>query len=291
MGNLLKEDNEIKVSKSCFSTFTNESLKYEGKEITDSLFAYRIHCGFFKSIDIEILDAIYNLKYSTSRQITMYLNKVRNITIEQSKVSKRLTTLNNSSAICRYSFVNEERIDETNFKVYSLKNNGKRLLRSFHYQCYWNIFECVLLDDIKSILARNQFILKLINSNIISYPEINFKTDIKGVEASYNYKNTAYFIIPVRSNLNEESIINIFTTLNNSLLFTTSINKKIIIIGEDDVHLFNIFKIILKNKLINLNILFFTSDLRIIERDIEKCTFKFGMNKESNTVEIRETEF
>ncbi|WP_154568096.1 hypothetical protein [Clostridium botulinum] len=54
MGNLLVEDENVKSSKSSFAIYDNEKIKYEGKEITASFFAYKIQSGFLKQLILKL---------------------------------------------------------------------------------------------------------------------------------------------------------------------------------------------------------------------------------------------
>ncbi|WP_315069205.1 hypothetical protein [uncultured Clostridium sp.] len=282
---LLVEDDNVKSSKSNFSIFKNEKFKYEGKEVSAAQFAYKIQCGFFQAIDIEIINAVYLLKYSTSRQITQFLNLVRNIEIDQSRVTKRLTALNNSSCISRYSFFSDERTSETGLKCYVLKERGKRLLLQREYKCDWDIFTNVLaLENIKNYLAQNNYICKLLSSKIIDFYDIKFTT----CSIIYTVNNFKHLVVPLRSSDADKSIIKkIISQLNDFL----NQKFKLIFICEDVMHMANIFKSILefyKAKEIDtaiINSTYFTSDLRILEKDIACCFNIFIINDRKLTCE------
>ncbi|WP_321835631.1 hypothetical protein [Clostridium butyricum] len=280
MGNLLVEDKNIKSSISNFAIYQNEEIKYEGKEISQSLFAYKIQSGFFQAIDIEIINAIYLLKYSTSRQITTFLNYVKNINVDQSFISKRLTKLNNSSAIGRYAFFSDEREKETGLKCYVLRERGKRLLLQREYPCKWDIFNSsLILEDIKNYLARNNYILKLISTRIIDYEKIALDNDTSIIKGSYRIDSHKHLILAIRKNNPGSYLEKFLAGLDSYSSFL-----KIIIIGETDLHLFELYKqilILIQNKKIDvkiLNLIFFTQDLRIIERDIDSCFIVYKRN-------------
>lgn len=287
MTNLLIEDKNIKSSVSNFSIYPNEEIRFEGKSISQSLFAYKIQTGFFQAIDIEIINAVYLLKYSTSRQVTTFLNHVRNIDVKQSYISKRLTKLNNSSVIARYSFFSDQREHETGLKCYVLCERGKRLLIQREYSCSWNVLtSAILLEDIKNYLARNNYILKLLSENIIDYNQLKLDNESILIQSSYKTNNIQHTVLSVRKN-NDISYLQKFLIKN----MNTGINSKLILIGETDLHLFELFKQILtliQKNIIDSNLInkiVFTQDLRIIERDIDSCFIIYKLNGTKVTLE------
>lgn len=288
--NLYVPDKKVKTAKSSFAIYNNETVKYEGKDISLNLFAIKIQSGFFQAIDIEIINAVYLLSYATSRQITSFLNIVRNIDVDQNKISKRLSKLNNSSVLARYSFISDERINETGTKCYVLRDNGKKLLIQREYACDWNVLKCdILLDNIKNYLAFNNYILKLLKSNLITFEDIQYITENNYINCMYLINNYRHFVITLRNNFNVKSIEKALLYIENK--YGTSIPTKIIFVGEDDVHLFNIFKsiiVIIQNKIIPikyLNNIVFTQDLRIIERDINNAFIQYKLENNKAILE------
>ena len=278
MSNLLIEDKNIKSSVSNFSIYPNEEIIFEGKNISQTLFAYKIQTGFFQAIDIEIINAVYILKYSTSRQVTTFLNCVRNINVNQSYISKRLTKLNNSSVIARYSFFSDQREHETGLKCYVLCERGKRLLIQREYSCSWNVItSAILLEDIKNYLARNNYILKLLSEKIVNYNQLKIDNETILIQSSYKINNIQHTVLSVRKN-------NDISYLQKFLVKNMNTNSKLILIGETDLHLFELYKQILT--LIQKNIIdskiiakiVFTQDLRIIEREIFSCFIIYKLN-------------
>ncbi|MVX63640.1 hypothetical protein GKZ28_08020 [Clostridium chromiireducens] len=276
MSKLLVEDENVKSSKSSFAIYTNEQIKFEGKDISPAAFAYKMQSGFFQAIDIEIINAVYILKYSTSRQITTFLNSVKNIDIDQNIVTRRLTILNNSSVVGRYSFISDNRNYQTGLKCYVLRERGKRLLLQREYPCNWTIFNSVLvLESIKNYLARNNYILKVLKNKIIDFDNLKLNNDETIVGCNYTVNNFRHVAVSMRKT---DSINNLKKTLIQFEKDYGSLNnKRIVIIGEDDLHLFDVFKnilLLIQKKEIDvkfLNIIIFTQDLRILEREIDSC--------------------
>lgn len=293
--NLYVPDNEIKTAKSSFAIYNNETVKYEGKDISLNNFAYRIQSGFFQAIDIEIINAVYLLSYATSRQITYFLNIVRNIDVDQSTISKRLSKLNNSSVLARYSFISDDRTVETSTKCYVLRDNGKRLLIQREYPCDWNVLKCdILLDNIKSYLAFNNYILKLLKENIIKFEDIKFINDTSKINCTYTINNYKHFVVTLRSNFELKNVEKAIIYIDSK--YGSLTNSRIIFIGEDDVHLFNIFKsllLLIQKKIIPakyINNVIFTQDLRIIERGIDNFFIKYTISDNKAILEDAQLE-
>ena len=110
--NLYVSDEDIKRSKSNFSTYPNEHIKYEGKytklDIQKLTLALQIRNHIMDALGYQILNAIYELNYSTSRQITEYLNVIKNINVDQNTVSKKLHNFNNLSIATQQSLLMEQ---------------------------------------------------------------------------------------------------------------------------------------------------------------------------------------
>lgn len=289
VSNLLVEDEKIKTSKSNFAIYNNEKIKFEGKEISSSFFAYKIQSGYFQPIDIEIINAVYILKYSTSRQITSFLNTVKNIDVNQSIISKRLTKLNNSSVIGRYSFISDSRDAETGLKCYVLRDRGKRLLLQREYKCTWDVMNSVLvLENMKNYLARNNFILKVLKYNLIDYDNLILSNDENIVGCNYSIDDFKHIVISLRTTNTISDIEKLILKVEHDF---NSIKKRLIIIGENDPHLFNIYKNILQliqSKHVDvkcLNYILFTQDLRIIERDIDSCFIRYKIEEKKAILE------
>lgn len=296
MSNLLVEDENVKSSKSNFAIYDNEKIKYEGKDISTSFFAYKMQSGFFKAIDIEIINSVYILKYSTSRQITSFLNSVRNIDVNQNVITKRLSILNNSSVVGRYSFISDNRTSETGLKCYVLRERGKRLLLQREYPCTWNVYDNLLvLENIKNYLARNNYILKVLKNKIINYDNLKLHNEETMIGCSYSVNDFKHSLISMRKTDNMDQLKKLILQLEKD--YSTMKNKRIIIIGEDDIHLFNIFKQILalikKNKLNikYLNSIIFTQDLRIVERNIDSCFVVWTIDEKAILEDVKLDEF
>lgn len=284
MSTLFVEDKNIKVSRSSFSIFENEIIKYEGRlnkiKMADLTILLLRNPSIMDALAYEMLNIIYNLSFCTSRQLTEYINIKKNTEISQSQICKKLDKLNKLSIITRYSFSSEIAPDGTNMKVYSLDYNGKILLQSRDYHCEWKHTDNLYTDFIKSYLIRNQYLIKLLSEkHNINNIQIKNLSEKKNIGLTYTIKkdnkDINHIIIPIRKTTNfNETLIKTFDDMKTNSSIQTLINKKIIIIGEDVQHLFEIYKTLYSNDLINDKI-YFLSDLRLFNKKLKDTLVKF----------------
>lgn len=279
---LYVDDKDIKRSKSSFSTYSNEHIKYEGKytklDTNRLTLVLQTRNHIMDAVGYQVLNAIYLLNYSTSRQITEYLNVVKKLNISQDKVSKKLRNFNNLSIATQQCFISDENIDGTNMKFYCLDKNGWVLLNGAGFTCNWKATDSLDNLHVKAYLVRNQYILKLYKE-CTNIEKFKFKKLTSGIGATYIVNDNSHIIIPVRNTLNfEEEILNTISNLSRNSEIRSMLNKKIIFLGEDSKHIFNIFKLLSSNKLMESN-MFFVTDLKLFDRNLNKIFVRFGVNK------------
>lgn len=286
---LYVDDADIKKSKSSFSIFPNEEIKYEGKYDkinTDRLlFTLQTRNHIMDALGYQVLNAIYIMNYSTSRQITEYLNVVKGINVTQNTVSKKLRNFNNLSIATQQSFISDENKDGTNMKFYCLDKNGRTLLQGAGFTCNWKATDSLDNLHVKGYLVRNQYILKLYKE-CKKVENVKFKKLITGVGATYSVNNNSHIVIPVRNTINyQDELLQTFDNISKSAEYLTMLNKKFIIIGEDAKHIFNIFKFLASNKLMQNNI-YFVTDLKLFDRDLSKVFVRFGIKEKENGFDV-----
>lgn len=281
-------DNNIKLTISPFATLDDDKVSFDGRINANRQEIFlKIKRGLLKVIDHEILFAISNLRFCTSRQITQYLNYIRDIDIKQSVIQQRLNVLNKNSIISRYKFSNEN--PSLALKVYCLEQIGKDLLRSKNYICHWQPTDTIYPEQSKKFLARNQFLLNCSKhlSNIKSY-KISEKLGTLQTDLILELDNNSNYVVEVfRKNQTQEEINKILIEYNTYLTSSENLKKySFIAICEEDPHAFQIYKSIYMNKLSMQH--FFTTDLRLIEEDISKIFIKFII--EDNKVLLNQIE-
>lgn len=280
MSNLYTDNKDVRVSCSPFAIYPNEEIV---SEIRKSEFKFSwIKPDEIKAIDVELIYAIYMLQYSTSRQLTQYLNLVRGIDIHQREVTKLVTKYNKMLICSRFAFKSDLSTDETNLKAYTLAKNGNIILKNRPFNCTWQPTDSCILEDIKKYLSRNQFILKVIHE--LNLSTVEWKSSTIGVAGSYLYNDIRYHLIPVRRELDfQGKLLFIINSLTKSFDYNNS--DKIIIIGEDDKHLYEIFKHLAITKNMNDNILF-TQDNRLLSLNISESFIKFNIYRTDGKTKV-----
>lgn len=271
MSNVFVDNKDVKVSCSPFAVFPNEEAVLEIKKEFDFR---NVELEKIAAIDKELLQAVRVLRYSTSRQLTEYLNHYRGIDISQAKIKQMLNgKYMRQRIIARYSFTSDTRTEEAGKKIYVLVENGRNILKSTHFGCDWVRTDSNSVEEIKKYLARNQFILRFINN--LNANDIDWKTNVVGVLGSFSYNNNKYHVVPVRR-------VGFYQNDTNTILENLYDNNqydsedKILIIGEDDENTFEIFRVLIKNRKMNENI-FFSQDNRIFSLDFDEAFMKFNI--------------
>jgi hypothetical protein len=293
MSNLFIKDKDITTSKSPFAKYEGEEKEFDGRDsgIRIDHIMLKVKKEYVFGVDFDIIEAIYKLQYSTSRMITQYLN-LKGINIEQGKVQNRLNFLNRLTIISRYKVVNKE--SSTNTRIYCLEYMGKRLLQSREIECNWKQTDSGLeLSMMKKILARNQVLLTYRSrlNNIT-----NYKTEFK----NYSFAPDLEISLGEDGKTKEVMWFNVFRSyegweekaeekIREFKNFIDYFKKNVyvpikptfVIVGEDDKHLFEIFKIALINKLQPKDqSIKYTSDLRVIGNDLNKSLIEFTLEKQ-----------
>jgi hypothetical protein len=301
MGNLFVEDHDIHVAKSPFSAYEGERKKFDGRINGISLdhIMIKVKREDVFGVDYDILEAISDLEFSTSRMITQYLN-LKGIMVEQSKVQSRLNFLNKLTIISRYKIVNDE--TETNTRIYCLERVGKYLLLSRDKPCKWVATDSARpLSTMKRILARNQAILtyrsrlnniekyifnpvfKIITSNKVFKPDIQITfinrqgaKEVMLLEVARSYEGCIEKTIESLKNYKE--YIDSFSPTPNMLE-----PPYMGIVGEDEEHIYRIFKGVVENKIQPLNREFlYTTDTKIINSELHRSFIQYALIRQED---------
>lgn len=294
-------DNEVKATKSPFAMRPNEEKVYDGKTGYSSVnqAVFMVDMGYVNELHFEMLELISTFEFITSRQIYQLL-QLKGIEIkDQNKVNARLENLIKARAIVKYYF----KSDEGNgiYRIYCLDKSGKYLLNSREIRTEWvptNNTKPVHL--IKKRLAGNQAIIAYMMKakyfkNYVVDPvlmakrqNIRFKVSGGVVSLSKEGKNTDLLFEAVRREPGwEEKLI---TKMQLYSEFYEYYNVRdsgfdnppqLVILGEDDSHLVEIFKLIVKNKIVfkDCNPLY-TTDLRQLDETLEKSLISFNYSEE-----------
>ncbi|MBO8160591.1 MAG: hypothetical protein H0Z24_03050 [Thermosipho sp. (in: Bacteria)] len=307
MDGLLTQDNEISVSKSPFAAYRNERMVYDGRltEIPIHHIMMRVKRGHVYGVDFVIMEALSELEFATSRMVTQYL-RLKNIDISQIKVQNRLKFMNKLNIITRFKFESDE--GKSMVRVYCIERAAKYLLQSRNYECHWKPTDNTRpIDTVKEILARNQVLL-------------TYRTKLKNLE-SYKVNPSLRLIksgkhincflrIDVKAGKEKETIlfepVRSFDGYKDKFLkrmkqyqefyeyFRPSEDMptppQLVILGEDDKHLFELFKILYKNNIQfkGTNVIY-TTDLRVLSNELNKSFVRFSFVEEGESVKAKIT--
>ena len=117
---------------------------------------------------------------------------------------------------------------------------------------------------------------------------VKIKSLKNGIGTVYSINDVSHILIPVRRYANyEEMLLNTYEKMatDYDVLSITDISKKILIIGEDVQHIYDIFRILRSNKLLTENTYFLT-DLKLYDNSLNKCFVRFGVKQENNQVKV-----
>jgi hypothetical protein len=271
-----------------------------------------VDMGYVHELHFEMLEIISKFEFITSRQIYQLL-QIKGIEVkDQNKVNARLENLIKARAVSRYYF----KSDEGNgiYRVYCLEKAGKFLLNSREIRTDWvptNNTRPVYL--IKKRLAGNQVIIAYLMKakhfqNYVVDPVLtakrqNMRFKVSGGVVTLNKAGKVKDLMfeAVRREpgweerfLTKMSLYAEFYEYFNIRDSGFEAPPQLVLVGEDDQHLVEIFKLIVKNKIVlkDCNILY-TTDLRQLDETLEKSLISFNYNEERGkyVMEIYNTDF
>ena len=296
------EDEEIKTTVSPFAIREGEIKTFDGKDgyVSINQIIHKINLGHISDIHFEILDIVNDYEFVTSRQIYQILTH-KGIEIKsQDKLNNKLDQLVKSKILTRYYFTSEE--GKGIYRVYCMEKMGKYLLTSKEVECRWQPTDNTKpVHLIKKRLAGNQVIIAYMMKakyfkNYVVDPvlmakrqNIRFKVSGGVVTLNNGGRNTDLLFEAVRREVGwEEKLV---TKMQLYSEFYEYYNMRdsgfdappqLVILGEDDTHLVEIFKLIVKNKIVfkDCNPLY-TTDLRQLENEIDKTLIAFRQDQET----------
>ena len=296
------EDNEIKTPKSPFAMRDNEIKVFDGKDGYASVnqVVFKIDMGYINEVHFQIMEIINEFEFITSRQIYQML-LYRGVEIKsQDKVNKKLEDMIKSKIITRYYFSSDE--GKGIYRVYCLDRIGKYLLNSRGIKCNWQPTDNTKpVYMIKRRLAGNQVIIAYMQkvgafksfflNPIMFAKRQNIKFEPSGGQVSLeknDIKIDLVFEVVRRNSGWEEKFmekIKLYEEFyDNFQAKDCNFDKKpqLIIVGEDEEHLVDIFKAIKKVKAeLNGIEIYYTTDLRQLSDDLESSLIAFKFDEES----------
>ena len=296
------EDSAIKAPKSPFAMRENEIKVFDGKDGYASIdrVVNKIDMGIINELHFQILEIINDFGFITSRQIYQLLRMRGEELKSQDKLNKKLEDLIKTKVITRYYFESSE--GKGIYRIYCLDKNGKYLLQSRGIKTEWQITDNTKpVYMIKKRLAGNQAIIAymqkvgayrsyVVNANLFAKRQ-NAKFSASGgqvVLVKNDIKVDIIFEVVRRNPGWEEKFmekIKLYENFyKNFQAKDCGFDKKpqLIIIGEDDNHLVEIFKNYMRVQADLEGIeVFYTTDLRQLEDNLETSLIAFRLNQET----------
>ncbi|MBR3281376.1 MAG: replication-relaxation family protein [Clostridia bacterium] len=296
------EDSAIKAPKSPFAMRENEIKVFDGKDGYASIdrVVNKIDMGVINELHFQILEIINDFGFITSRQIYQLLRIKGEELKSQDKLNKKLEDLIKTKVITRYYFESSE--GKGIYRIYCLDKNGKYLLQSRGIKTEWQITDNTKpVYMIKKRLAGNQAIIAymqkvgafrgyVVNANLFAKRQ-NTKFSASGgqvILVKNDIKVDIIFEVVRRNPGWEEKFmekIKLYENFyKNFQAKDCGFDKKpqLIIIGEDENHLVEIFKNYMRVQADLEGIeVFYTTDLRQLEDDLQTSLIAFRLNQET----------
>jgi hypothetical protein len=296
------EDSEIKAPKSPFAMRENEIKVFDGKDGYASInqVVFKIVMGYINEIHFQIMEIINEFEFITSRQIFQML-KYKGLEIKsQDKVNNKLEDMIKSKIITRYYFSSNE--GKGIFRVYCLDKIGKYLLNSRGVKTNWQPTDNTKpVYMLKRRLAGNQAIIAYMQK-VKSYRGFVLEPMLFAKKQNIKFQSSGGQIILVKDDMKTDFL---FEVVRRNVGWEEKFIEKIklyqefyemfqpkdccfdkipqlVVIGEDDAHLIDIFRCVKKVKAELRGIdIYYTTDLRQLDNEMDKSLIAFKAD-ESN---------
>jgi hypothetical protein len=292
------EDNQIKAQVSPFAIRPGEIKTFDGKDgyVSMNQIVHKINIGHITDIHFSILELVNEFEFITSRQLYQML-EIKGIDPKsQDKLNNKLEALVKSKILTRYYFTSDE--GKGIYRIYCLEKMGKYLLTSKEMDCKWQPSDNTKpVAMIKKRLAGNQTIIAYLRKvkafdRYIVKPAITakvagklFKASGGAVKLTKNKKSIDFVFEAIRREddwqkklvdkmrLYQDFYANFLTGDSG---FTNM--PQLILICEDEKHMAESFKEIVKNQVEIPQIkLYFTTDLRQNQETLENTLVEFKL--------------
>ncbi len=291
-------DNEIKAKVSPFAIREGEIKTFDGKDgyVSMNQIVHKINIGHINEIHFAILDLVNEFEFITSRQLYQML-EIKGIDPKsQDKLNNKLEQLVKSKILTRYYFTSDE--GKGIYRIYCLEKMGKYLLNSKEIDCKWQPSDNTKpVAMIKKRLAGNQTLIaylrkvKAFDSYVVK-PALTAKVSAKifkasggSVKLTKNKKSIQFLFEAIRrENEWPKKLVDkmrLYKEFYENFVpgdsgFSTM--PQLIFICEDEKHMAETFKEIIKNELEIPQIkLYFTTDLRQNEETLENTLVDFKL--------------
>lgn len=296
------EDSAIKAPKSPFAMRENEIKVFDGKDGYASIdqVVFKINKGFINELHFQILEIINDFEFVTSRQIYQMLVKKGVEIKSQDKLNKKLEDMIKSKIITRYYFSSDE--GKGIYRVYCLDKVGKYLLTSRAIKTSWQPTDNTKpVYMLKRRLAGNQVIIAYMQK-VAAYRGFNLNPILYAKRQSTKFQPSGGAVTLVKNDIKLDFIFEVVRRnpgweekfmekmklyeefYDNYQAKDCGFDKRpqLVIIGEDDEHVIEIFK---DTKRINVELkgieIYYSTDLRQLEDEIDKTIIAFKQDPET----------
>ena len=292
------KDNEIKAQVSPFAIREGEIKTFDGKDgyVSMNQIVHKINIGHINEIHFAILDLVNEFEFITSRQLYQMLEIKGFDPKSQDKLNNKLEQLVKSKILTRYYFTSDE--GKGIYRIYCLEKMGKYLLNSKEIDCKWQPSDNTKpVPMIKKRLAGNQTLIaylrkvKAFDSYIVK-PAITAKTAGKlfkasggAVKLTKNNKSIQFVFEVIRREQDwEKKLVERMRLYKdfyeNYVLGDSGFSSmpQLILVCEDEKHMAETFKEIVKNQVEIPQIkLYFTTELRQNKETLEETLVEFKL--------------
>lgn len=292
------EDNQIKAQVSPFAIREGEIKTFDGKDgyVSMNQIVHKIDIGHINEIHFAILELVNEFEFITSRQLYQML-EIKGIDPKsQDKLNNKLDQLVKSKILTRYYFTSDE--GKGIYRIYCLEKMGKYLLNSKEIECKWQPSDNTKpVPMIKKRLAGNQTLIaylrkvKAFDSYVVK-PAITakvagkiFKASGGSVKLTKNGKSIQFVFEVIRREVDwQKKMIDkmrLYKEFYENFVPGDSgfhSMPQLILICEDEKHMAEAFKEIIKNEVEIPQIkLYFTTDLRQNKETLEDTLVEFKL--------------
>ena len=292
------EDNQIKAKVSPFAIREGEIKTFDGKDgyVSMNQIVHKINIGHINEIHFAILDLVNEFEFITSRQLYQML-QIKGIDPKsQDKLNNKLDQLVKSKILTRYYFTSDE--GKGIYRIYCLEKMGKYLLNSKEVECKWQPSDNTKpVPMIKKRLAGNQTLIAYLRK-VKAFDSYIVKPAITAKSLGKVFKATGGAVTLTKNN---KSIQFVFEVIRREVDWQKKLVEKmrmykdfyenfvpgdsgfkglpqLILICEDEKHMAETFKEIVKNEIEIPKIkLYFTTDLRQNKETLEDTLVEFKL--------------
>ena len=294
------EDIEIKTTVSPFAVREGELKTFDGndKYVSMNQIIHRINIGHINDIHFKIMELVNEFEFITSRQLFQMLQTLNVDVASQDKLNNKLDQLVKCKILTRYYFTSEE--GNCIYRIYCLEKMGKYLLNSRGIECKWQPTDNTKpVSLIKKRLAGNQVLIAYLRK-VTAFDSYTVKPVLRAKQTGKVFKASGGSI---KLTKNGKSIDFLFEVVRREEKWQERLVEKmklykdfyenfvtmdsgfervpqLIFICEDDKHMVETFKEIVKNKLELPKIkLYFSTDLKQNSETLSTSLTEFRLDE------------